>query len=62
MLIVFAGVFGLCWGMKDGWIPSEIGTYGLIIIVIFGIIARLIQDIRSSKYEFVEKSIEKIEE
>ena len=53
MLMVFAGVFGLCWGMKDGWIPSVEGTYGLIIIVIFGIIARLIQDLKCENVEFI---------
>lgn len=58
MLMVFSGVFGLCWGMKDGWVPSIEGTYGVIGIVIFGLIARLIQDLKKEEFCDCEKSPE----
>lgn len=49
LLMVLAGDFTLGWGMKEGWVQSDLGTYGIIIITIFGIITRLIQDIKNNK-------------
>jgi hypothetical protein len=62
MLITLGAIFGLCYGMRDGWVPSELGTYCVAGVAVLGIIARLIQDIRNGKYESAQKSIEKIEE
>jgi hypothetical protein len=46
LLMVLTGVFSLGWGLKEGWVQSDLGTYGIIILVALGVVARLIQDMK----------------